>query len=49
VADRYTKSYVMQPAVADKVRSHAAALMKQISTQKPVLDVYTWLHYYALE
>ncbi|KAK5047565.1 hypothetical protein LTR84_006662 [Exophiala bonariae] len=49
VADRYTKSYVMQPSVADKVRGHASAFMKQVSSQGPVLDVYTWLHYYALD
>lgn len=39
----------MQPSVASKVREHASAFMKQVSIQKPVLDVYTWLHYYALE
>ncbi|KAJ9504293.1 hypothetical protein LTR99_005777 [Exophiala xenobiotica] len=49
VADRYTKSYVMQPSVADKVREHASAFMKQVTVQGPVLDVYTWLHYYALD
>jgi hypothetical protein len=39
----------MQPSVADKVREHASAFMKQVTVQGPVLDVYTWLHYYALE
>lgn len=39
----------MQPSVANKVREHAAAFMKQVTVQGPVLDVYTWLHYYALE
>jgi hypothetical protein len=39
----------MQPSVAAKVREHASAFMKQVSIGGPVLDVYTWLHYYALE
>ncbi|KIX02853.1 uncharacterized protein Z518_08796 [Rhinocladiella mackenziei CBS 650.93] len=49
VADRYTKSYVMQPAVSDKIRDHAAAFMRQVSLQRLVVDVYAWLHYYALD
>ena len=39
----------MQPSVAEKVREHASAFMKQVSIGTPVLDVYTLLHYYALE
>jgi hypothetical protein len=48
VADNYTKSYVMQPAVADQIRGHVAALMGVIQ-QNPSVDVYQYLHYYAME
>lgn len=48
VADRYTKSYVMQPSVAERVRTHAASFMKELSKSSKV-DVYMYLHYFALE
>lgn len=48
VADNYSKSFVTQPAVAEEVRRHAARMMKIIS-ENPLLDVYQYLHYFAME
>lgn len=48
VADRYTKSYVTKPIVADMIQQHAGVLMKKFQ-QQPNIDVYLWLHYYAIE
>lgn len=48
VADRYTKSYVTKPIVADMIQQHAGVLMKKFQ-QQPNIDVYKWLHYYAIE
>lgn len=48
VADNYTKSYVMQPAVVEQIKGHLAAVMK-VFQQNPAVDVYEYLHYYAME
>ncbi|OIW26674.1 cytochrome P450 [Coniochaeta ligniaria NRRL 30616] len=48
VADNYTKSYVMQPSVAEMIKGHVAALMTVIQ-QNPSVDVYQYLHYYAMD
>ncbi|OQD76433.1 hypothetical protein PENDEC_c004G06117 [Penicillium decumbens] len=48
VADRYTKSYVTKPIVADMIRQHAGVLMKKFQ-QQPTIDIYRWLHYYAMD
>lgn len=48
VADRYSKSYVSQPSVAQNVEKHAVRFLDQVK-KEPVLDVYWWLHYYAIE
>lgn len=49
VADRYTKSYVMQDPVAKQIQGHASRFLSQVEKDASSLDVYTWLHYYALE
>lgn len=38
----------MQPAVSESVRKHAAAFMDHVK-QNAVIDVYIWLHYFAME
>lgn len=49
VADRYHKSYVMQDQVANKIQTHASNFLSQVKRTSGAMDVYTWLHYYALE
>ncbi|CAK7211385.1 hypothetical protein SBRCBS47491_001108 [Sporothrix bragantina] len=48
VADKYAKSYVVQPAVAEEVRKHAGKFVSVVS-QNRILDVYEYLHYYAMD
>jgi hypothetical protein len=45
---RYTKSYVMQAAIEAPVRELSRDFMTAIAKYK-VLDIYVYLHYYALE
>ncbi|KAK5461302.1 hypothetical protein LTS15_003365 [Exophiala xenobiotica] len=49
VADRYAKTYVMQDSVAQKIQGHASRFMSQVRAAPASFDVYTWLHYYALD
>ncbi|RVX71306.1 hypothetical protein B0A52_04880 [Exophiala mesophila] len=49
VADRYAKTYVMQDTVAQKIQRHASAFLTQVQKSPFDVDVYTWLHYYALD
>ena len=48
ITDRYSKSYVMQPAIEAGVQDKVRQFMGQI-TKANVLDMYMFLHYYALE
>jgi hypothetical protein len=48
VTDRYSKSFVMLPAIEASVWERVREFMQQIS-KSMVLDMYMFLHYYALE
>jgi Cytochrome P450 len=48
ITDRYSKSYVMQPGVEASVQSRVREFMAEINKAK-ILDMYMFLHYYALE
>jgi hypothetical protein len=48
ITDRYSKSYVMQPAVEASVQARVREFMDQI-VKSSALDMYMYLHYYALE
>jgi len=48
ITDRYSKSFVMLPAIELSVQERVREFMQQISKSK-VLDMYMFLHYYALE
>jgi len=48
ITDRYSKSYVMQPAIEASVKECARDFMAAI-VKSNVLDIYMYLHYYALE
>lgn len=48
ITDRYSKSVVMLPAIEASVQERVREFMQQISKSK-VLDMYMFLHYYALE
>lgn len=48
ITDRYSKSFVMQPAIEASVRDRVGDFMGAIAQSK-VLDMYMYLHYYALE
>lgn len=48
ITDRYSKSYVMQPAIEASVQDKVRQFMGQIKMSR-TLDMYMFLHYYALE
>jgi hypothetical protein len=48
ITDRYSKSYVMQPAIEASVQARVEEFMAQIKQSK-IIDMYMYLHYYALE
>ena len=48
ITDRYSKSYVMQPAIEASVQDKVQQFMGQINMSS-ALDMYMFLHYYALE
>jgi Cytochrome P450 len=48
ITDRYSKSFVMLPAIGASVQERVREFIQQISKGK-VLDMYMFLHYYALE
>lgn len=48
ISDRYSKSYVMQSAIEASVQARVQEFMEQITKIK-VMDMYMYLHYYALE
>jgi hypothetical protein len=48
ITDRYSKSYVMQPAIEASVQSRVREFLAEI-TKSSALDMYMFLHYYALE
>jgi hypothetical protein len=48
ITDRYSKSYVMQPAIEASVQARVEEFMAQIKKSK-ILDMYMYLHCYALE
>jgi hypothetical protein len=48
ITDRYSKSYVIQPAIESSVQDRVREFMSEIGKSK-ALDMYMFLHYYALE